>query len=463
MRVRMAFVGLFILLATAAPASARELPLGPGWLPEARTAVELAPGVTYTVSRAACRRGPTYAPSTLPSPTARGGTRAAKWAACRGLRRSHSRGCPGARRTIQGAARSAGSCEPGSSRQVGGRRPGRRARRRGLTPTRGWSSPPRTADDERSRGWCTARGRPAGVRRASRPALATDVVTDREPLSAPSPARTARWRRINGGYFVIGDADGTPGDLAGVSMLDGAARLGGGRRPHRLCCSTAGRRRVVDALADAPTGRGADGAPRELDGDNRAPGLIRGCGGSGGDTPTERRSTTSPAPTRASSSASTSVFGAPPRPAPAPRRCSTPPAASPRCASLAAARSRPAAAVLAGTGDAADWLRAHAQPGQPIAPARPARRARAAALRSAGRRRQRRAAPAAQRPPGHHRPTPRASTAPEDPGSTTASALRRNPRTLAGVTRDGRLLLVAIDGRRPGYSASERASRRAPP
>ncbi len=29
---------------------------------------------------------------------------------------------------------------------------------------------------------------------------------------------------------------------------------------------------------------------------------------------------------------------------------------------------------------------------------------------------------------------------------------RRNPRTLAGVTRGGNLLLVAVDGRRPGYS-----------
>ncbi len=30
--------------------------------------------------------------------------------------------------------------------------------------------------------------------------------------------------------------------------------------------------------------------------------------------------------------------------------------------------------------------------------------------------------------------------------------LRRNPRTLAGVRRDGRLLLITIDGRAPGHS-----------
>ena len=39
---------------------------------------------------------------------------------------------------------------------------------------------------------------------------------------------------------------------------------------------------------------------------------------------------------------------------------------------------------------------------------------------------------------------------PGDPGFFYAFALRRNPRTIAGVTRDGRLLLVAVDGRAPG-------------
>ena len=30
--------------------------------------------------------------------------------------------------------------------------------------------------------------------------------------------------------------------------------------------------------------------------------------------------------------------------------------------------------------------------------------------------------------------------------------VRRNPRTLAGTTPEGNLLLVAVDGRQPGYS-----------
>jgi Phosphodiester glycosidase len=42
---------------------------------------------------------------------------------------------------------------------------------------------------------------------------------------------------------------------------------------------------------------------------------------------------------------------------------------------------------------------------------------------------------------------------PGDPAFYYAFALRRNPRTIAGVTRDGRLVLVAVDGRAPGCSA----------
>jgi hypothetical protein len=42
---------------------------------------------------------------------------------------------------------------------------------------------------------------------------------------------------------------------------------------------------------------------------------------------------------------------------------------------------------------------------------------------------------------------------PEDRGFYYRFGIRRNPRTLVGVDRDGRLLLVTIEGRRPGYSA----------
>ncbi len=41
---------------------------------------------------------------------------------------------------------------------------------------------------------------------------------------------------------------------------------------------------------------------------------------------------------------------------------------------------------------------------------------------------------------------------PADPSFYYAFGISRNPRTMAGVTRDGDLLLVTVDGRQPGYS-----------
>jgi Phosphodiester glycosidase len=111
-----------------------------------------------------------------------------------------------------------------------------------------------------------------------------------------------------------------------------------------------------------------------------------------------------------------------------------------------------AGAVLAGTAEAAEWLRAHALPGSRIA----------TEVGIAGERgplvlgpqtgvgnggpRLLRAVAWISRPP------PRGFHWPEDPEFFYRFGVRRNRRTLAGVTRDGRLLLVAVDGRRPDFS-----------
>jgi hypothetical protein len=113
----------------------------------------------------------------------------------------------------------------------------------------------------------------------------------------------------------------------------------------------------------------------------------------------------------------------------------------------------PAGSVLAGTGDAADWLRAHAQPGTRIAVTTalhtergPLKAAPGLGVVNGGPRLLRGGRPdiTAEAEGFDH---------PDDPGFYYAFALRRNPRTIAGVTGGGRLLLVAVDGRAPGYSA----------
>jgi len=109
-------------------------------------------------------------------------------------------------------------------------------------------------------------------------------------------------------------------------------------------------------------------------------------------------------------------------------------------------------AVLAGTGDGADWLRAHARPGGRIA-ARETVSAEQGGASALGREGIVNGGPRLLRggtvdipafAEGFHYP--------EDPGFLYRFGLRRNPRTLAGVRPDGRLLLVTVDGRAPGHS-----------
>jgi hypothetical protein len=119
------------------------------------------------------------------------------------------------------------------------------------------------------------------------PELATEVVPGLERLTSIA-GRTDAVAARNGGYFVIGPADGTPGDLAGISVLAGAlvSEAVNGRTSLVLPAAS-GERAFIAALDSRQTVNAAEGAARELDGLNRAPGLVRGCGGTGGDLPTE--------------------------------------------------------------------------------------------------------------------------------------------------------------------------------
>jgi len=104
--------------------------------------------------------------------------------------------------------------------------------------------------------------------------------------------------------------------------------------------------------------------------------------------------------------------------------------------------------VLAATGDAVGWLRAHASPGRRLSFEEAVA---GASLGNAG---------VVNGGPRLLRSGAFAITAftegfhyVEDPGFYYRFGVRRNPRTLAGVQPDGALLLVAVDGRAPGYSA----------
>ncbi|MDQ6751300.1 MAG: SPOR domain-containing protein [Actinomycetota bacterium] len=207
---------------------------------------------------------------------------------------------------------------------------------------------------------------PRRFRGSVAPMLANDVVPGRELVSSID-ARTGALAGINGGYFVIGAADGTPGDLAGLSVIGGdlISEAVNGRTDLLLPRPDGGGARVA-SLSTSLDVNASDGASRLLDGRNRAPGLIRSCGGVGGDQPTE-----APLHDVTCTDASeliqyTDRFGAN---ADGGAEVEAALDAGGRVLALrspAGGPIPPGGSVLGGTGDGADWLREHARLGRRV-------------------------------------------------------------------------------------------------
>jgi hypothetical protein len=282
------------------------------------------------------------------------------------------------------------------------------------------------------------------------PELATQIVPGRETLTAIS-ARTDSLAAINGGYFVIEERDGTPGDLAGTSVLDGelvSEAVDG--RTDLILPRGSGEGADVAAISDSLSATASDGATREVDGRNREPGLIRGCGGDGGDQPTERPKHDFTCTDGSELIQFTSIFGTATEPGEGAEAILDP---SGRVVAFRESRGGPIppdGSVLSGTGEAAGWLRNHAKPGAKV-------RVKVNLSAEGGRLPQR---------TGIVNGGPRLLSGgspditayaegfhwPENPEFYYRFGVRRNPRTLAGTTPGGDLLLIAVDGRRPGYS-----------
>ena len=250
--------------------------------------------------------------------------------------------------------------------------------------------------------------------------------------------RLAGVAAVNGGYFA---ADGNP---AGVLASAGAllSEPVGGRSALAL-----GARRRVTALRFGGA-VAIDGATRLLDGVNRAPGLVPACGGRGGDRPTER-----PDAATTCTDASELVLFTPQWGSRAPRAGFHAVVRGGVVSALGRRAIPRDGSVLAGTGEAARYLREAALAGADVeqdlaleAPRGPLADEALAGIVGggprllAGGRIRVRAAAEGFSP----------LSAPWFYGSFVAA---RHPRTLAGLRSDGTLLLVAVDGRRAGWSA----------
>ncbi|WP_432827590.1 phosphodiester glycosidase family protein [Dactylosporangium sp. CA-092794] len=118
-----------------------------------------------------------------------------------------------------------------------------------------------------------------------------DAVSGQETTTAIAGKENAVFA-TNGGFFTISTADGTPGVPAGLTVLDGKPVTAATNGRVALVLGDNGRDTRVEKLSSRYTIRfdrgGRPGPSYTVDGLNRPAGLIRNCGGVGGDTPTQR-------------------------------------------------------------------------------------------------------------------------------------------------------------------------------
>lgn len=303
---------------------------------------------------------------------------------------------------------------------------------------------------------------PARFRGSLRSELATGVVPGRETTSATA-RRTHALAAVNGGYFVIGGSHTTPGnwvagtdgDAAGVSVVGGTllseAVTG---RPALVVPGDFARGTSVRRLRTDMTVGVSGGPTRKVTGLNRQSGLIVNCGGVGSTTPFSHPAHDYTCGNVNELVAITSKFGAT-----APRGSGHQVTldADGRVTAVRESRggSVPArGTVLQGTGTEARWLRTHARIGARLTVRdRVSDADTGAALPLTAKTSVVNGGPLLLRDGQSVLDPVRDGWSPEDIKGADRAALyndwylRRNPRTAAGVTRDGRVILLTVDGR----------------
>jgi len=290
---------------------------------------------------------------------------------------------------------------------------------------------------------------------ALRSALANQQIAGGKSRLSQIATREAALAGVNGGYFVVGPTDGTPGDLAGIAVQDGAlvSEAVNGRTAlflEQRARPDAPLARVLSGVSTSIQVAASDGSQRVVNGLNRVPGLERACGVPGA-MPTDlpKHDFTCMDPDELI--LYRPIYGS-----------ATPPGEGVEAALAADGRvsvlqprggSIPQdGAVLAGTGLAADWLTAHAEPGaQLLVTPRLATEAGRVLLESG--------LDVVNGGPRLLRDGQPQITACAEGfcyGETGRFywrfGVRRNPRTMAGTTETGDVLLVAVDGHEPGHS-----------
>ncbi|MGW1887699.1 phosphodiester glycosidase family protein [Streptomyces sp. NPDC001970] len=274
-------------------------------------------------------------------------------------------------------------------------------------------------------------------------------VADRERTSVVS-AKLGSLVGVNGGFFITSDADGVQGTVAGISAVDGRLESMAVGSRAALILADGGRRPRIADLSTTVTVR-AGAASYAVQGINRVPGKVRNCGRPGA-VPTDRPRHDTTCTIADDLVKFTPAFGAP-----LPQGAGTQVVldAGGRVVSVGErGGSVPAGGtVLQGIGGAADWLTGHARTGRTVAIKEVVRDSAGRQVRLDPDDSIVSAAPTLVENGRIHIDAATEGTLdPLDLSFGFAWSNVRQPRTLAGIDARGRLLLVTVDGRRPGVS-----------
>ena len=283
------------------------------------------------------------------------------------------------------------------------------------------------------------------------PELANDMVTGKETLTQMAK-RNQAIAGINAGYFVVGANDGTPGDLAGIFAVDGQLVSEAINGRSSLILSSMRENSTIATMSTSTQVTSSDGAVREVDGLNRKPGLIRNCGGVGGDTTTENPKHDFTCKDESELIQFTSIFGEKTESGEGIEIVLNESGEVVDIRNQRGGDIPSSGSVLAGTGEAAQWLLDHAKTGMNlqvksdiIADGKPLKLEQTTNIINGGPRLLENGKISINAvEEGFHWE--------EDPGFYYRFGERRNPRTLAGIKENGNLLFVTIDGRAPGWS-----------
>ena len=276
-------------------------------------------------------------------------------------------------------------------------------------------------------------------------------------------ARDGATAAVNGGFFAMqpfdlasGRGDGEPGEAAGIAVLDGRLVSEATAGRPALLLRDGGREVIIDRFTTVLSVEGPGKERRPVDGLNRVPGVIRNCGGTGGDVPTERAAHDLTC-TDSSELIAFTPDGLPKLPQGPGLEVVLDPAGT-----VAEVRDRTGAApppgcwVLQAIGDEAAWLGRAARIGRPLRVTMEVRDSRGAPVRLARGDYMINGGPMLVERGAILIDADRDGLVRHEPGTDNfffGWVRQRNPRTMAGVDARGRVLLVAVDGRQAGHSA----------